>query len=239
METRVEEIGERIYRLCTLVDRPGGAFGFNQFLVDADEPLLFHCGHRHLFPSVSAALAKVMPPSRLRWISFGHVEADECGSMNQWLAAAPQATVVHGPIGCRIDLTDMADRPPRSLDDDGVLDLGGRKVRMLCTPHVPHGWEAIALYEETTRTLFSGDLGTNLINDRLFAAEGLAEAALRLENNAPVPPTALTAKTAPTIRRLADLQPRTMAVMHGASAQGDCASVLHALADGYQRLFEG
>ena len=237
--TRVEEIGDRIYRLSTLVDRPGGAFGFNQFLVDADEPLLFHTGHRYLFASVSAALARVMPVSKLRWISFGHVEADECGSMNQWLAAAPRATVVHGPIGVRIDLTDMADRAPRALEDGEALDLGGRRVRMITTPHVPHGWEAIVLHEETTQTLFCGDLGTNTINDRPFATEDLAGAALGLENKAPVPPTALTRATAPTIRRLAELAPRTMAVMHGASAQGDCAAVLRDLADGDQRLFEG
>lgn len=237
METTVEEIGERIYRLCTLVERPFGKFGFNQFLVDAEEPLLFHCGHRSLFGPVSAAAARVLPLRRLRWIGFGHVEADECGAMNQWLAAAPQATIVHGEIGCRVSLNDLADRAPRPLADGEALELGGRRVRLICTPHVPHGWEAVTLYEETTATLFAGDLGTNVLNDRLFAGEGLAEAALRMED-APVPPTALTPATAPTLRKLAALAPRTLAVMHGASVRGDCAGVLRDLADGYQRLFE-
>jgi flavorubredoxin len=237
METKVEEIGERIYRLCTLVDRPRGAFGFNQFLVDAEEPLLFHCGHRAMFPSVSAAVARVMPLERLRWISFGHVEADECGAMNQWLAAAPRATVLHGQIACRVSLTDMADRPPRALEDGEALEIGGRRLRLIATPHVPHGWEAIVLHEEVTQTLLSGDIATNVLNDRLFADDGVVEAALAMED-APVPPTALTPQTAPTLRKLAALEPKSMAVMHGASVRGDCAAVLRGLADGYQRLFE-
>ena len=117
METKVDEIAERIYRLSTFVPEiaaPAG-FTFNQFLIDADEPLLFHCGPRALFPCVSKALAAIMPIERLRWISFGHVEADECGAMNLWLAAAPQAQVVHGQTACMVSLNDLADRPPRAL----------------------------------------------------------------------------------------------------------------------------
>ncbi|PPD08478.1 MAG: MBL fold metallo-hydrolase, partial [Methylocystis sp.] len=123
METKVDEIAERIYRFSTFapeIAAPAG-FTFNQFLIDADEPLLFHCGPRALFARVSKALAAIMPIERLRWISFGHVEADECGSMNLWLAAAPQAQVVHGQTACMVSLNDLADRPPRALADGEIL----------------------------------------------------------------------------------------------------------------------
>ncbi|KAF0124058.1 MAG: hypothetical protein FD148_2589 [Methylocystaceae bacterium] len=133
METKVDEIAERIYRFSTFapeIAAPSG-FTFNQFLIDADEPLLFHCGPRSLFPFVSKALAAIMPIERLRWISFGHVEADECGAMNLWLAAAPQAQVVHGQTACMVSLNDLADRPPRALGNGEIMDIGGRRVRYI------------------------------------------------------------------------------------------------------------
>ena len=159
METDVNEIADGIYRFSTFVPDIGPTgFTFNQFLVDADEPLLFHTGQRGMFPLVSAAIAAVMPVERLRWITFGHLEADECGAMNQFLAAAPDAQVAHGALGCMVSINDLADRPPRPLGPDEVLDLGGKRIRNLDTPHVPHGWDAHVLYEETTGTLFCGDL---------------------------------------------------------------------------------
>src|ERR1041385_2156397 len=144
MQTTIDEIADGIYRLSTFVAEiaPPAGFVFNQFLIDADQPLLFHCGHRGIFPSISAAAAKVMPVDHLRWITFGHVEADECGAMNNWLAAAPEAKVALGMTACMVSLTDLADRPPRALADGEVLDLGGKRVRYIDTPHVPHGWEA-------------------------------------------------------------------------------------------------
>jgi flavorubredoxin len=160
VETHVTEIAPDIYRLSTYVDDAG--LVFNQFLVDADEPLLFHAGLRSLFPLVSAAVARVLPVPRLRWITFGHLEADECGAMNSWLAAAPQAEVAHGAMGCAVSVNDLADRPPRPLQDGEVLDLGSRRLRRIETPHVPHGWDAGLLYEETTGTLLCGDLFTAL-----------------------------------------------------------------------------
>src|SRR5262249_50611511 len=126
METRVDEIADRIYRLSTFMPAVGPrGFTFNQFLVDAEEPLLFHGGRRALYPAVSRAVASIMTPSRLRWIAFSHIEADECGALGEWLAAAPDATVTHGAIGCAIWLNDQAPRPPRALADGEVLDLGG------------------------------------------------------------------------------------------------------------------
>ena len=166
METKVDEIADDIYRLSTYVPEiaaPAG-FTFNQFVVKADEPLLFHCGPRQMFPLVSEAAARVVPLDQFRWITFGHVESDECGSMNDWLAVAPNAEVAHGAIGCLVSINDMADRPPRALEDGEVLDLGGKRVRHFDTPHVPHNWEARVLHEETTNTLFSGDLGEHIGN---------------------------------------------------------------------------
>ena len=131
MATRIDEIVDGIFRISTHVPEiaPPAGFGFNQYLVMADEPLLFHCGMRGLFPAVSAAVTTVTPTERLRWISFGHVEADECGAMNAWLAAAPHAQIVHGVTACMVSLNDLADRPPRPLADGEVLDLGGKRVR--------------------------------------------------------------------------------------------------------------
>src|SRR6266581_4500880 len=165
METRVDEIADGVYRLSTLVPEaaPGG-FSFNQFVVKADEPLLFHCGPRQMFPLVSEAAARIVPLDQFRWITFGHVESDECGSMNQWLAAAPRAEVAHGAVGVMVSLNDLADRPPRAWADGEVVDLGGKRVRHLDTPHVPHCWEARVLFEETTRTLLCGDLFTHTGN---------------------------------------------------------------------------
>ena len=150
METRIDEIADRVYRLSTFVAAAGPPVGFtfNQFLIDAEEPLLFHCGQRSLFPAVSSAAARVLDLARLRWITFSHVEADESGSVNAWLAAAPRPTAAHGRVGCAIWLTDAADRPPRVLGDGEWLDLGGKEVQRIDTPHVPHSWDAGLLYEK-------------------------------------------------------------------------------------------
>src|SRR5580765_3816943 len=179
METRISEIAEGIYRLSTFVPEiaPPAGFTFNQFLIDADEPLLFHCGPRAMFSSVSAAVAQVLPPEQLRWIAFGHVESDECGAMNAWLAAAPRAVVAHGALGCMVSVNDMADREPRALADGEVIDLGGKRVRHIDTPHVPHAWEARVLYEETTGTLLCGDLMGQLGNGPALTTDDVVEAA--------------------------------------------------------------
>ena len=134
------------------------------FLISGDEPLLFHCGKRKMFPLVSVAAARIMPVQLLRWLAFGHFEADECGSMNEWLAAAPAAELTHGMVGCRVSISDMADRPPRVLSSGEVIDIGGKRLRYIDTPHVPHGWDAGVMFEETTGTLLCGDLFTQVGN---------------------------------------------------------------------------
>jgi len=232
METTVNEIADGIYRLSTLTEAVPGGFTFNQFLVAGEEPLLFHSGLRNLFPAVSAALSTVVPMERLRWVSFGHWEADESGAMNLWLDAAPDAEVAVGTIGTMLSGNDQADRPPRSLADGEVLDLGGKRVRWVDTPHVPHGWDAGLLYEETTGTLLCGDLFTHAGDTPALTEDDIVGPAAALEDM--VHATCLTPTTAGTIRRLADLSPATLGLMHGASYSGDCAGALRALADDYE-----
>jgi flavorubredoxin len=232
METKVDEIAERIYRLSTFLPAVGPrGLTFNQFLVDAEQPLLFHCGQRALFPAVSQTAARIMDLRRLRWIAFSHIEADECGALGEWLAAAPDATVTHGAIGCAIWLNDQAPRPPRAMADNEVLDLGGRRVRRLDTPHVPHCWDAGLLYEETTATLFTSDLLTHAGNPAALTDRDITGPAMEAEKRFGY--TALTPATGATIRRLAKLEPRTLAVMHGSSYSGAGAPVLETLATFY------
>jgi len=232
MSTRTTEIADGIFRFSTYVPEitPDG-FTFNQFLLRADEPLLFHTGPRAMFGPVSEAVSKVVPLDRLRWITFGHVEADECGSMNQWLAAAPRSEVAHGGVGVMVSLNDLADRPPRALQDGEVIDLGGKRVRHLDTPHVPHGWEARILFEETTRTLLCGDLFTHTGDGPALTAEDIVGPAGRAEQLFKA--SCLTPTTGATIRTLAELSPTTLAVMHGSSFHGDAGRALRDLADLY------
>jgi flavorubredoxin len=237
METRVDEIAERIYRLSTFLPAVGpSGLTFNQFLVDAEQPLLFHCGQRALFPAVSRAAARVMDLRRLRWITFSHVEADECGALAEWLDAAPSATVTHGAIGCAIWLNDQAPRPPRALGDGEVLDLGGRRVRRLDTPHVPHCWDAGLLYEETTGTLFTSDLFTHVGDPPAVTGGDIMGPAMAAEKQFGY--TGVTPATGATIRRLAGLAPRTLAVMHGSSFSGTAAPLLESLAGFYDELLQ-
>ena len=188
MTTSVAEIAAGIYRISTYVPELGPrGFTFNQFLLDAEEPLLYHTGMRALFPVVSAEVDRIVGLDRLRWIAFSHVEADECGSMNEFLAAAPRAQVAHGATGVMVSLNDLADRPPRALDDGEVIDLGGRelrarRIRHVDTPHVPHNWESRVIYEEVTGTLFCGDLATQDGNGPALTGDDLIEQALAAED---------------------------------------------------------
>ncbi len=234
----VDEIADGIYRISTLIpDVSPAGFTFNQFLVAADEPMLFHAGMRALFPLVSEAVATVVPVESLRWISFGHVEADENGSMNMWLAAAPNSQVAFGALGCDVSLNDLCDRPPRALEDGEVIDLGGKRVRQISTPHVPHGWEAQVLYEETTGTLLCGDLLSQVGAPPAMVTDDVLEAALAAEGMFGA--TSLAPHTGQVLRGLGDLQPTTLAIMHGSSFQGDGAKALYDMAGAYEELAAG
>jgi flavorubredoxin len=234
METRIDPIADGIYRLSTLVPEiaPPAGFTFNQFLIDADEPLLFHTGPRAMFPLVAEAVARVLPVESLRWITFGHVEADECGSVNMWLAAAPRGQVAHGATGCMVSLNDMCDRPPRPLADGEVLELGGKRVRHIDTPHVPHAWEARVLYEETTGTLLCGDLFTHLGDGPALTEADIVEPAMVAE--AIFRASSLAPDTSTVMRRLGDLAPTTLGLMHGSSYRGHGGKALYDLAAAYE-----
>ncbi|HEX6393285.1 MAG TPA: MBL fold metallo-hydrolase [Acidimicrobiales bacterium] len=235
METTVTEIADGIYRLSTLTDAVPGGFTFNQFLVKGDEPLLFHTGLKESFQSVSDAVNTVVPVETLRWVTFGHWEADESGALNQWLTAAPHAELAVGAIGTMLSGNDQAIRPPRPLANGEVLDLGPKRVRWIDTPHVPHGWDAGLLFEETTGTLLCGDLFAQT-GDASITEGDIVTPAAAVEDM--MSATSLTPRTAPTIRGLADLRPSTLALMHGPSFRGDGASALLALADDYKARLE-
>jgi len=235
MQTQIAEIADGIFRLSTFVPEiaaPAG-FAFNSFLVRGDQPLLFHTGLRKMFPLNRDAVAKLMPVEKLRWIAFGHYEADECGAMNDWMAVAPNAQVAHGATGCLVSLNDMADRAPRILDDGEVVDLGGKRVRYIDTPHTPHGWDAGVMFEESTGTLLCGDLFTQLGDNPALTSGDIVGPAIQAEDLFQY--SALAPGMGSAIRRLAPLKPKTLALMHGPSFQGDGAAVLHALADNYEK----
>lgn len=242
MRTRIDEIAERIYRISTFVPEAAGPQGFtyNQFLLDAKEPLLFHTGMRGIFGAVSAAVETVRPLRTLRWIAFGHVEADECGAANEFLASCPHARVTSGTLACRLSLDDLCDRTPRPLADGEVLDIGDqqlrRRVRQINTPHVPHNWEAQVMFEEQTRTLLCGDLFTQLGDSEPVVEDDLIERSLVAERTSR--PTSNPWAAATTMRSLAELAPATLAAMHGASFSGDGASALRGLAEAYDDLAE-
>jgi flavorubredoxin len=229
--TRVDEIADGIYRIATPVRFPSGAeFSFNQYLVVDDQPLLFHTGLRRLFPAVREAVSRVLPLARLRYISFSHFEADECGSLNEWLAAAPEAVPLCGRIAAGTSINDVADRLPRVLGDGQTLALGRSTVRWLDTPHMPHAWECGMLLEERTRTLFCSDLFTQggLEHPPLTEADILGPSeAMRARMDY----FAHAATSRDILERLAALEPRTLACMHGSAWRGDGAGLLRALAD--------
>lgn len=228
--TRVDEIADGIYRISTPVDAVPGGFTFNQFLIADDEPLLFHTGLRQLFPLVSEAVGRVLPLERLRYVAFSHVEADECGALNAFLAAAPHAVPVCSRIAKMVSADDLADRPARALSDGETLALGKHVVEWYDAPHLPHAWECGFLGERTTRTLFCGDL---------FTQAGATPAPLT-ESDILGPSEAMRAsldyfshsrRARALVERLAATKPTTLACMHGSSWRGDGEQLLLALAD--------
>ncbi len=228
--TNIAEIADGIYRINTPVPLPGTDFSFNQYLIDDADPVLFHTGPRRLFPLVREAVGHVLPPERLRWIAFSHYEADECGSLNDWLAIAPAAQPLCSTTAALVSVTDIADREPRGLADGETLSTGRRTLRWFDTPHLPHGWEAGYLADESTRTLFCGDL---------FTQPGRGEAALT-ESDILGPSEAFrkemdyyahSKNTRALFAKLAAFQPETLACMHGSAWRGDGAALLQALAN--------
>ena len=226
--TAVDEIAQGIYRITTPVSIMPGGFSFNQYLIVDDEPLLFHTGLRHLFPLVREAISAVMPTEHLRHISFSHYEADECGSLNEFLAAAPNAVPLCGRTAARVSVSDVADRAPRAMEDGGLVVLGAHKVRWFDTPHLPHAWECGVFLEETTGTLLCGDLFTQGgdKNPPLTEADILEPSeAFRAQMDY----YSHTRNAGAMIERLAATRPTTLACMHGSAWRGDGAELLRAL----------
>lgn len=229
--TNVHEIADGIYRINTPINFPDGqGFSFNQYLLLDDEPLLFHTGPRQLFPVVSEAMARVMPIERLRYVGLSHVEADECGSLNQWLALAPAAVPLCSQVAAMVSITDLADRPPRALADGEQLVLGRHTLQWFDTPHVPHGWDCGLVTDLSTGTFFCGDLFTQPGHGE----QALTEADILGPSEAfrqPMDYFAHAPQTAATLARLAQHGPRTLACMHGSAWRGDGGALLRHLAE--------
>jgi flavorubredoxin len=232
--TNIHEIADGIYRINTPVPVVPGGFSFNQYLIVDEHPLLFHTGQRKLFPLVREAVAHVMPVEKLCYISFSHFEADECGSLNEWLAVAPEAVPVCGSIAAMISIEDQADRSPRVMADGETLSLGSHEVRWIDAPHLPHAWECGFMMEEMSRTLLCGDLftqpGTGDIplteSDILTPSEEFRRELDYFSH---------TKNARPMIERLAVMSPETLACMHGSAWRGDGGGLLRALADSLEK----
>jgi len=229
--TNVHEVAENIYRINTPVQIEGaGGFSFNQYLIVDDEPLIFHTGPRKMFALVREAVATILPVEKLRYISFSHVEADECGSLNEWLDAAPLSVPLCGTVAAMVSVGDLADRAPRAIADDELLSLGKHSVRWFDTPHLPHAWECGFLIEESTSTLLCGDLFT----------QGGADLPPITESDILGPSEAFrhqmdyfshTKYAGVMLERLAATNPTTLACMHGSVWRGDGAKLLRALSE--------
>jgi flavorubredoxin len=235
--TRVDEISRGIYRITTPVPRgpemPPG-FSFNQFLIAAEQPLLFHTGPKKLFPLVREAVRAVLPPESLRYIGFSHNEADESGSLADWLELAPRAQALCSRVGAMIFASDVSDRPVVAMADGQRLELGGHEISWLDAPHVPHGWDCGFIGEVSTRTLLCGDLFTQFgdTNPPLTESDilGPSEAMRAMFDYYSRGPA-----TTATLERLAAFEPRTLACMHGSAYAGDGGALLRELAEALQR----
>ena len=228
--TNINEVAPGIYRINTPVDLPGGlGFNFNQYLIVDDESLLFHTGPRGMFRLVSHAIAQVIDLNRLRYIGLSHVEADECGAMNELLAAAPNASPLCGRIAALVSMNDLADRPPRVMADGELLELGTHTIRWFDTPHLPHGWEAGLMMDTQTHTLFCGDLFTQPSSgEKALTQTSILEPSEAFRKTMDYFAHAPT--TATTLARLAAEEPSTLACMHGSAWQGDGGALLRQLA---------
>lgn len=234
---QLSEIAPDLFRLSAY--NPQANFQFNSFLVRDDEPLLYHTNLCGFFDEIREAAAKVLDPATIRWIGFSHFESDECGSLNDWLSLAPQAQPVCSFVGARTSVGDFAIRPPRVLEDGERLETGGHRFRIIETKHVPHGWDASLLFEETGKTLFCSDLfGHNGDVEPLYDGDILARTAEYNGRQAEGPMShsvPYTSQTRPILNALADLEPATLACMHGSSYGGPAADALRALGDVIER----
>jgi flavorubredoxin len=233
------DIAPNVYRISIFAQ--WGNFQFNHFLVRDDEPLLFSTGLRGMHAEIREAVAKLINLSELRHISFSHFESDECGSLNEWLAAAPNADVICSQVGALVNMNDFIGREARGLADGGIFATGIYRFRYCQTPHLPHGWDAGVLFEETQRTLLCSDLFHHMGDvEALTTADVVGRSRQAMKEFQAgilaeyVPYTPLTAQN---LKKLADLKPKTLAIMHGSSFTGDCARALDDLDVALRDLF--
>lgn len=231
--TSVAEIAQDVYRISTFI--PENNIQMNQFLIRDEEPLLWHTGHRYLFDQVQEAVSKLIDVRKLRWIGLSHFEPDECGSLNEWLRLAPSSQAFCSIVGARVNMTDFAERPARPMQHDEVIETGNYRFMFLSTPHLPHGWDAGLLFEETNRTLFCSDvLHQNGDLEALTSTDVIAGARKNLELTQAGPMKnylPYTSNTESQLNTLADLRPKTLAIMHGSSYNGDCGKTLREFAE--------
>ena len=223
MESKVMEIARDVYRISTF--NPDFGIQFNQFLIKDDEPFIMHTGLKRMFPITLEAITSVIDPAKLRWIGFSHFEQDECGALNEWLAVAHNAQAVCSFVGATVSVNDFAERPARALNDGEVLDIGSHRLKFLATPHLPHGWDAGLFFEERDKTLLCSDLFFHPGDPEPFTESDIVDRASSSISEGMAGPLAndmpYTPYTDTTLRRLADLEPRTLALMHGTSFRGD------------------
>jgi len=228
---QINEIAPDVYRISVFV--PEIQLQFNHFLIKDDEPRLYHAGLKLMFPLLLDAVKTLIDPAQIRWIGFSHFEVDECGALNEWLQIAPNATAVCSEAGALVNMTDYAIRPAHAMKGNDILQTGKRKYRFIRTPHLPHGWDAGVMFEETDKTLLCSDLfhqNGNLIaitdNDILDAHRS---SLLNYEKGPLMDYTPYNHKTKAMLYQLADLAPNTLATMHGSSFYGDCTKALQDL----------
>jgi flavorubredoxin len=238
--TAIDEIAPDVFRLSVYV--PEFDMQFNHFLVRDEEPLLFHTGFRAIFPVLRDAVSKVLDPATLKWIGWSHFESDECGALNDWLQIAPEATPVCTLVGKLVTVDDFSARPAKGMVRDDVLNTGKHRFRFHQSPHIPHGWDAGVLFEETNKTLFCSDLFHHFGNPEALTESDLIgptrEAMTRLEQGPLAGYMPYTKKTEGVLRGIAALQPQTLAVMHGSSYKGKCDGMLIDLAGTIRDAFD-
>ena len=223
MQSNVTEIAPDIYRISTF--HPDFGIQFNQFLIKDDEPFLMHTGFNKMFQTTLAAVSSIITPADLRWIGYSHFEPDECGALNAWLEVAPRAQAASSVVGAMVCLNDFADRAPRALADDEILQTGRHRLRFLATPHVPHGWDAGLFFDEVEETLLCSDLFFQPGDPEPLIESGIVDRARdSIQGNLAGPlakDMPYTPYTDSTLLRLASLEPKALAVMHGSSFRGD------------------
>jgi flavorubredoxin len=230
--TEIDEIAPDLFRLSIYV--PNFDMQFNHFLVRDEEPLLFHAGFKGMFPALREGVARIVDPAKLKWVAWSHFESDECGALNDWLQIAPQAQPACTLVGKLVSVDDFSIRPARGMTADDVLATGKYRYRFHRSPHIPHGWDAGVLFEETRKTLFCSDLFHHFGKPAAITTSDLIEPtrkAMAQMNQGPLAGyMPYTSQTEGVLRSLADLKPQTLAVMHGSSFNGDAGKLLTDLA---------